>query len=210
MFVLFFSLFASQETVDFQHYVENTFDLTRCTSYVLQQPLFPVNPVSEQTEHHINLYVPYESWAADRYQWQIESSKNAPDNQALECFLITNGYAGKELFFAALSAGQLGEWDKIDARTMPQASFYGYKHVNSQTLALVGLYRELSPRPLIGSKFTVCGVGAPYIQEKERKLQDEDTRRYWQRQFGPGNVVVVYPAGGAPYGNSQFARANFC
>lgn len=196
MLILLFSLFASQDAIEFGHTIENTFDVTRCTSYFLGQPLFPINQTLSTTEHVVTLYVPRACWSADRYQWQIEEVQNLPVNQALECFVITKGYDGKQLFFNALKTGQLDGWDEIEKSNLPQASFYGYKHRESETFALIGSYTELSPNPLIGEKFSVCGVGAPYVKEKERAAQDVETRQTWQRSLGKGSVIVVCPAGG--------------
>lgn len=203
MLVLLFSLFASQDAIEFGHTVENTFDVTRCTSYFLGQPLFPINQTPRTTEHVVTLYVPHAFWSADRYQWKIE----VPIHETLDCFVITKGYDGKQLFFNALRAGQLDGWDKIEKGNLPQASFYGYKHRESETFALIGSYTELSPNPLIGEKFSVCGVGAPYAKEKERAVQDVEARQTWQRTLGKGSVVVVYPVGGIPYGSSGFTAA---
>lgn len=204
MLALLFSLFASQDAIEFGHAVENTFEVTRCTSYFLGQPLFPTNQTPSTTEHVVTLYVPHVCWSPDRYQWKIE----APAEGALDCFIITNGYNGKRLFFNALKSGQLEGWDKIEKRNLPQASFYGYKHRESETFALIGLYPELSPNPLIGEKFSVCSAGASYTKEKERAVQDEEARQTWQRALGKGSVVVVYPASGISYGSSGFAAAS--
>ncbi len=209
MLILFFSLFASQDAIGFGRHVENTFDLTRCTSYFLSQPLFTTSQVSEKKEHVVTLYLPRACWSSNRYSWVIESEQNMPDNPALECFVITNGFDGKKLFFEDLQRDRLGCWNTIDKGTLPQPSFHGYAHTDGQTLALVGLYKELSPHPLIGSKFTVCGVGGPYVKSKERAVQDIETRQHWQHQLGKGSVVVVYPAAGISFGSSQNASATF-
>jgi hypothetical protein len=209
MLILFFSLNASQEVIGFGQQVEDTFDLTRCTSYFLPQPLFPTSQIPEKKEHVVTLYLPHTCWSSNRYSWDIESGQNMPDNPTLECFVITNGSEGKKLFFEDLERERLDCWNKIDRDTLQQPSFHGYAHTDGQTLALVGLYKELSPNPLIGSKFTVCGIGGPYVRNKERAAQDVETRQHWQHQLGKGSIVVVYPAGGISYGSSQHASANF-
>lgn len=191
MLSLFFSLFASQEVTAFRDAIENTFNITKCTSYVLQQPLFPVRQIPE--EHIVTLYIP------------LRGSKNPPD----ECFVITNGYDGKQLFFSALKSGQLDQWSKIPKNTPDfPSSFSGYKEPNTETFALMGLYRELSTDPLRSDKFTTCSAGDPYTKlrerEKEREAQDEEARRFLQRNFGRG-AFIVYPAEGIPHGDSQYA-----
>lgn len=212
MFLLFAYLFATSDATEFGRDIEHTFDLTRCSTYFLDSPLFQmVGHTLIQKKDVMTLYLPKVCWPSSKYSHEIPDEQNFPNNPSLNCFVITNGSEGKKKFFDALTRGDLHTWNTISTVELQQQdTFKGYMNTDGETFALVGLYRELSSQPLIGSQFSTCGVGAIYIRNKERTLQDEEARQHWQKQFGPGSVVVVYPAGGFPYGGSQHASANFC
>jgi predicted transcriptional regulator len=171
IFLLF--LLASQKNEDFFQSLKS-FDLSKCVTYTTT-----ANPFTGKSEDStLALYV---------------SENSNVGNNVSSCFVITNGYSGKNSFFDALYENNFCGWSNY---IHPQANFFGLKGsgTNDGTYAVIGNIASLIPDvSTVRNNMKPCLEWQLYLRKVERRNQDEQARRVQGEQARRLNLNCMIP-----------------
>jgi hypothetical protein len=169
-FILYLSA-AGMEFPRFLSFIENKIDFERCTmANPGSEHIFcSGNPVVGESE--ITLYAPKSWWNTNRFVWELD--QNAM-KQYPYILIVTNGYTGKDKFFSTLEGSEsLQNWNVFKTTAPEMKEFMVFSHINQKDFVGFGPYQNLGIQP-VGTKFSVCGRGAPYVVKKKRESQDRE------------------------------------